>query len=145
MQEEACAHDKDMVELQGAGQDQPPPPLLRAGEPLLDPVLAAVAISLRERERVRAPTMRRGGARRSTVLLGCSDACSSTCSNGRSASLPKRVSIHTDARGTGAGGGNNEGLLPYVPKAWEVYVLIAIPMAPFLLVAFFLVPMLLED
>jgi hypothetical protein len=82
----------------------------------------------------------------------CSDGRSSTCSNSRSAAFStssraftKRVSNCPHAKGEGAGGRKSQGLLPYVPKAWEVYVLIAIPMAPFILVALFLGPLLLED
>jgi len=38
-----------------------------------------------------------------------------------------------------------EGLLPYVPKAYELYVLAALPLVPFLILVLFLGPMLLED
>ncbi len=82
----------------------------------------------------------------------CSDGRSSTCSNSRSAafstsslSFSRRESLCPRANGEGAGGRTSQGLLAYVPKAWEVYVLITIPMAPFILVALFLGPLLLED
>jgi len=140
------SHHVDMVDLHEDCGDSRQASGAGGGEHVIEPIVAAVAHSMRTQ------AMRRGGARRSGM---CSDPstrtdsasagrCSSTCSNGRSASLPKRVSICPDARSNG-GGGMCEGLLPYVPKAWEVYVLIAIPMAPFILLAFFLGPMLLED
>ena len=136
-----------MVEIHEACEERRQAGGAGAGEHVIDPIVAAVAHSMRTQ------AMRRGGARRPGM---CSDPstrtdsasagrCSSTCSNGRSASLSKRASICPDARSNGAGVSKSEGLLPYVPKAWEVYVLIAIPMAPFILLAFFLGPMLLED
>lgn len=40
---------------------------------------------------------------------------------------------------------SDESLLPYVPKAYELYVLAALPMIPFMLLILFLAPLLMEE
>jgi len=42
-------------------------------------------------------------------------------------------------------GVDEERLLPYVPKAYEIYVLCALPMLPFLIMLCCLGPMLLAE
>ena len=38
-----------------------------------------------------------------------------------------------------------ESILPYVPKAYELYVLAALPLIPFVLLLLFLAPMLMDE
>ena len=38
-----------------------------------------------------------------------------------------------------------ESILPYVPKAYELYVLTALPLIPFVLLLLFLAPLLMDE
>ena len=67
--------------------------------------------------------------------------CGSRASRGSCAS--RIAGLHSDK----AAGKKEaeESILPYVPKAYELYVLAALPLIPFLLLLLFLGPLLLEE
>ena len=112
----------------------------------IDPVLAAAAQSLR--------------CRSSSLRSRCSN--TSTCSSRFSVASSGKGSQLAYHRPKAAVRGSpvhckigkavqkgvdesSERILPYVPKAWEIYILVAVPMAPFILMVVLLGPLLLEE
>ena len=96
------------------------------GLPDLDPIMAA---TLGHVERMARDQRRTRGS-----------VCGSRTSSRGAASLCARGS-----KGKMTKEEMEESLLPYVPKAYELYVLAALPLIPFILLLVFLGPLLLED
>ena len=98
---------------------------MRLVEAVVDPVLMASQLQV---EHIATSSMRR------TRSVGRRSAGSQSCS-----------SVGRHQGGTVSKGVDEERLLPYVPKAYEIYVLCALPMLPFLLLLCCLGPMLLAE
>ena len=90
-----------------------------------DPVMAA---TLEHVERLALRTRRAG----STCGSRASSRGSCRATPGFRSTAPKRKEAE-------------ESILPYVPKAYELYVLAALPMIPFVLLLLFLAPLLMEE
>ena len=109
----------------------------------IDPVFAAATMSMR--------------CRSSLLRARSTAACSSTRSTASSGKSSQRVyhrpadkvcgtvrhTIEKDCKADSDE--SSERILPFVPKVWEMYILFALPIAPFILFMILLGPLLLEE
>jgi len=106
-----------------------------------DPVLMA---SQQQMERMTAErtNLRCGGSAHSVGVCSRSTGSQTSCC---SASRRRGASFHTKGGDEVGEEIEEERLLPYVPKAYEIYVLCALPLLPFLLLLCLLGPLLVAD
>eukprot|EP00802_Teleaulax_amphioxeia_P018998 Tamp_19214.p1 GENE.Tamp_19214~~Tamp_19214.p1 ORF type:complete len:142 (+),score=11.74 Tamp_19214:799-1224(+) len=118
----------------------------------IDPVFAAATMSMRCRSSLlRARSTAACSSTRSTASSGkSSQRVSSGKSSQRVYHRPAdkvcgtvRHTIEKDCKANSDE--SSERILPFVPKVWEMYILFALPIAPFILFMILLGPLLLEE